>query len=153
MPAHNTSFVAELAQHVHPRDGKKAFCMVDAYMDESGIHDGAHVCVIAGYWGSVKKWEKFEPRWRDILAATKEPNLKEFHSTKFWRSDGSRKGMFAKWSDSKADEFIDELANCILDCKIFPTCATLVVGDWEKLNKNERMFLTRGFYGRCPARS
>lgn len=120
--------------------------MVEAYMDESGIHDGAHVCVIAGYWGSKKNWIRFEKRWREILNAANEPPLKEFHSTDFWHEDDSRKGVFAKWSDAKADKFIHDLITCIVDAKIIPTDATLVVSEWNKLNLDERRFLTGGHY-------
>jgi hypothetical protein len=73
--AYNSTYIEELAQRVHPRDGKKECCMIEAYMDESGIHDGAHVCVIAGYWGTVKKWKKFEDRWKTILHDANEPTL------------------------------------------------------------------------------
>jgi hypothetical protein len=140
------SFVERLSRHVHPRDGRKAFCMLEAYMDESGIHDGAHVCVVAGYWGSMKKQSRFESRWKEIIKGANEPSLKEFHSTDFWYSDGRRKGVFAKWSDAKADQFISDLANCVVESRIFPTAATLVTAEWEKLNKNERMLLTGGYY-------
>jgi hypothetical protein len=126
--------------------------MVEAYMDESGIHDGAHVCCIAGYWGSEKKWKRFEKRWPEILQAANEPTLKEFHSTDFWRSDGSRKGIFAAWNDTKADRFIDDLVDCIVETKIFPTHSTLVVEEWNKLNRDERIFLTGGHYHRTEKR-
>jgi hypothetical protein len=33
--------------------------MIDAYLDESGIHDGAEVCLIAGYFGGRVQWRKF----------------------------------------------------------------------------------------------
>ena len=148
MPNCACSFVERLSRHVHPRDGQKVFCMLEAYMDESGTHDnGAHVCVVAGYWGSVKKWRRFESRWREIIKGANEPSLKEFHSTEFWFSDGKRrKGVFAKWSDAKADQFISDLANCVAESRIFPTAATLVTAEWEKLNKSERMLLTGGYY-------
>lgn len=120
--------------------------MVEAYMDESGIHDGAHVCVIAGYWGSEKKWKQFEPWWSQIIKDAKEPSLKEFHSAEFWYADGKRKGVFSRWSDAKADKFIDDLVRCIIETKVFPTSAALVVDEWEKLNKAERMLLTGGYY-------
>jgi hypothetical protein len=120
--------------------------MVEAYMDESGIHDGAHVCVVAGYWGSEKRWIRFENQWSEILRTADEPTLKEFHSTDFWYSDGRRKGVFAKWTDRKADAFINDLADCIVDAKIIPTDATLVVDEWNKLNADERRFLTGGHY-------
>lgn len=118
--------------------------MIEAYMDESGIHDGAHVCVIAGYWGKVKQWKPFEKRWREILRHADEPTLKEFHSTEFWNAEGHRKGVFTRWSDAKADKFIDDLVTCIVETKIFPTSSVLVVDEWKKLNKNERTFLTGG---------
>jgi hypothetical protein len=120
--------------------------MVEACMDESGIHDGAHVCVIGGYWGSTNKWKRFEPRWKQIIKDADEPTLKEFHSTKFWYSDGRRKGMFAKWSDDKADQFISDLANCIVQSKLFPTSAVLVAAEFKKRTKDERMWLTGGRY-------
>lgn len=146
MPAQKcaSTFIEQLSRHVHPRDGKKAFCMIEAYMDESGIHDGAHACVIAGYWGSKKKWTKFETRWKQILRDANEPTLTEFHSTDFWNAQGQRKGVFAQWSEQKANGFIDDLANCIADSRVFPTAATLVVAEYERLNRDEKMFLTGG---------
>jgi Protein of unknown function (DUF3800) len=113
--------------------------MVEAYMDESGIHEDAHVCVVAGYWGSVKKWRKFEKRWSQLL---KDEHLIEFHSAEFWRADGTRKGKFAEWSDTKANRFIYDLAMCIVDAAVYPTSAILVTDAWNKLNREERMFLT-----------
>jgi hypothetical protein len=118
--------------------------MIDAFMDESGIHEGAHVCVIAGYWGSVKKWNKFEPRWKQILKDAHELTLTEFHGSRFWGSDGQRKGVFASWSDEMANKFINDLLACIVDTKVFPTAAVLVRDEFAKLNRDERMFLTGG---------
>lgn len=115
-------------------------------MDESGIHDGAHACVVAGYWGSDKQWRKFEPRWREIIKDADEPTIKEFHSNSFWNSNGTRKGMFATWSDAKAKRFIDDLLACIGDYRLYPAGFALDVSVWDKLNKNERMFLTGGRY-------
>ena len=115
-------------------------------MDESGIHDGAHACVVAGYWGSEKQWRKFERRWTKIIEDADEPTLQEFHSTSFWASDGTRKGVFSKWSEEKARQFIDDLLACIGDYRLYPTGFALDVSAWSKLNKNERMFLTGGRY-------
>jgi hypothetical protein len=146
MRGRTLTFIDELARHVHPRKGQKEFCMVEAYMDESGIQAGAHVCVIAGYWGSAKKWRRFEKRWPQILKEANEPTLTEFHSTKFWNSRGERHGVFAKWSESKADKFIEDLVGCIVDTEIFPTSCVLVIDEWNKLNQNERRLLTGGRY-------
>jgi hypothetical protein len=117
--------------------------MLVAYMDESGIHDGAQVCVISGYWGGENQWKRFEPRWKRII---KDAGMNEFHSSKFWKPDGTRRGVYASWPDSKADKFITDLLACIGDYKIYPMSATLKVDAWKKLNKEERMFLTGGKY-------
>ncbi len=110
-------------------------------MDESGIHDGAHACVIAGYWGHERRWRSFEKRWRKVL---EDARVCEFHSVDFWKPDGTRKGIFRDWPDNKADKFISDLLYCIGDSNIYPATSTLVVSAWQKLNKNERMFLTGG---------
>jgi hypothetical protein len=54
--------------------------------------------------------------------------------------------VFAEWSAAKAAQFIDDLAACIVDTKIFPTSAVLIIEEWEKLNQNEKRFLTGGRY-------
>lgn len=120
--------------------------MLEAYMDESGIHEGAHVCVIAGYWGSKKKWERLEKRWPEIIRSANEPTLKEFHSSEFWNSKGDRRGVFANWSDEKADKFINDLVACIVDSGLFATSAALVTEEWKKRTREERMFLTGAQY-------
>lgn len=145
MPAQTCAgFVERLAIHVHPRPTEKVFCMLEAYMDESGIHDGAHTCVIAGYWGGEGRWREFEDRWSQVIKDANEPTMKEFHSVEFWKSDGTRRGIFAQWSDSKANRFIDDLLTCITDHAIYPTSATMKVSAWKQLTKNERRFLTGG---------
>ena len=57
------------------------------------------------------------------------------------------KGVFARWSDIKADTFISNLTTCIVDSGIFPTSAILVADEWKKLNRDERIFVTGGRYG------
>ncbi len=112
-------------------------------MDESGIQDGAHVCVIAGYWGGENQWRQFEPRWKSIIH---DAGVREFHSTRFWKPDGTRKGEYANWSDQKANELINHLLTCVTDHRLYPMIATLKISAWKKLNKEERMFLTGGKY-------
>jgi hypothetical protein len=51
--------IDEIAAFVHPRDGHpKLFIMLEAYLDESGIHDGAPVCIVAGYFGDQSQMKK-----------------------------------------------------------------------------------------------
>jgi hypothetical protein len=123
--------------------------MVEAYLDESGIHDGAHVCSIAGFWAMKKRWVAFDRCWKKVLEDADTPSLNEFHGHEFWgRRNGKRVSPYEKWDDSKADRFIEELLSCIVEHKVTPMAATLVVSEWRKLNKNERMLLTGGKYDR-----
>ena len=58
----------ELMRLVHPSDGHpEVFAMIDAYLDESGIHAGATVCVIAGYFGGPGQMRKLERSWSRAL--------------------------------------------------------------------------------------
>jgi len=113
--------------------------MLQAYMDESGIQDGAHACVIAGYWAGENNWRRFEDRWSGILD---DAGMREFHSSEFWNSQGKRKGIYQSWSDDDEDRFISALVDCITDYPLYPTGATLKIAAWKKLNKHARMFLT-----------
>lgn len=146
MPECTYGFVDRLSRYVQPPIGKKVFFMLEAYVDESGTHGDARTCVIAGYWGGENRWRSFDDRWSRIIQEADEPTMKEFHSVEFWRPDGTRKGLFARWSDAKAERFIDDLLDCISDHDIYPTTATLKVEAWKKLTRNERRFLTGGMF-------
>jgi hypothetical protein len=81
-----------LASLVHPRGGRKwrnRFVMMEAYFDESGIHDGAKVCIVAGYYGSHSAWKRFESQWNKILADYPEVAVKGFHAKVFFGRDES----------------------------------------------------------------
>ena len=41
--------------------------MLQAYLDESGIHEGAHVCIVGGYFGGPGQWSKFGAEWKRVL--------------------------------------------------------------------------------------
>lgn len=111
----------------YPRgDSKRVFVMVkcasflESYMDDAGSHNGAPVCVIAGYFGGHRRWEPFHNAWKQVLAKY---GTKEFHAYKFWRRDDKRQrvGEYKSWSDQKADAYIDELLTIIEEnTRIFP---------------------------------
>lgn len=114
-----------------------------AYLDESGIHKGADVCAIAGYFGDQCAWEKLEGEWRAIL---KEFVVPEFHAKCFWHRDdkGKRIKPYAGWSDQKANEFLGKLLKVITDCSIYPVGAAVIGREWKELPVNERRYLTGG---------
>src|ERR1700683_5218102 len=87
--------IDELEGLVHPRDGHpKILAMIEGYIDETGIHDGATVCVIAGYFGGRGQWKRFEHDWRLALKDSEVP-LADFHALNFMK----RRKFFFGWDD------------------------------------------------------
>jgi hypothetical protein len=120
----------ELAALVHPRDGhRKVFAMIDAYLDESGIHDGAKVCVIAGYFGGPGQMKRFEKAWKETLAQYSFP-MKDFHAKDVLKIP--RHAPMLKSLARLAGE----------QPKIYPVAFGIVVDDFYSLSLAERKFLT-----------
>jgi hypothetical protein len=112
-------------------------------MDESGIHDGAPICVVAGYYGTQAAWETFERQWRRILREHGIENM-GFHAKRFWKKtdEGERVSPYTGWSDDKANKFIERLVQAIVRNRIFPFGYGVVVEHWNALPLNARKFLT-----------
>jgi hypothetical protein len=111
--------------------------MLDAYLDESGIHDGAAVCVISGYYGGRGQWKKFEALWRKSLAQFNVP-LEKFHA----KDVVKRRGFFDNWKDPIYAAFLDALASAIIQYKIHPVTVGIVVADFNSFSHAQRRFLT-----------
>jgi Protein of unknown function (DUF3800) len=104
--------------------------MIDAYLDESGIHDGAPVCVIAGYFGGKGQWKKFELLWRKTLKAAK-MQLADFHAKNLIKS--------------RANEgLLRDLATAIGEYKVHPVSVAVIVDDFNSFSLGQRRFLTGG---------
>lgn len=102
---------------VHPRGGHpKILAMIEAYLDESGIHDGATVCVISGYFGGRGQWKRFEEAWRNALKQSQVP-LGEFHAKEVIK----RKGFFSGWKDDRYQRLIGDLELSIVITKSVPS--------------------------------
>jgi hypothetical protein len=121
-------YVSELAAMVHPRDGHpKVLAMLDAYFDESGIHDGAEVCLVAGYFGGRGQWRKFEKLWQSVLG---DFGLSHFHAKEVVKRRDSYPLQMA-------------LAEVIAKChKISPVAFGIIVPEFFKLPLIERRFMT-----------
>jgi len=119
--------------------------MFRAYLDESGIHDDAPVCLVCGYFGHEFAWRKFNKNWERILAHEK---LEEFHAWKYWSRDskGERVNEYRGWSDERAERFLDDLLDVITKAKIHPVGAVVVMEHWHPLDADEREYLTGGLY-------
>jgi len=111
--------------------------MIDAYLDESGIHDGAEVCFIAGYFGGRGQWRKFSRAWQQALRDYDVP-LHEFHSQNLVK----RTNFFNGWSKANSFELQLSLAKTIAQFKIHPVAQGVLVKDFFRFSLDERRFLT-----------
>jgi hypothetical protein len=77
--------------------------MMEAYFDESGIHDGAKVCVVAGFYGTQPAWRVFENQWKKILSDYPELDGEGFHAKRFFarNENQERVGRYIGWADEK----------------------------------------------------
>jgi hypothetical protein len=132
-PQSQLSRIDELSLLVHPRDGHpKLFAMVEAYLDESGIHGDATVCVVAGYFGLRNHWNHFETAWRKVLHRFNF-QLADFHAKDQIKSGAHRPMLL-------------ELARTISKFQIFPVSMTIAVNDFKSLPAAERKWLTGGSF-------
>ena len=116
--------------------------MVQIFIDESGIHDGAPVCVIAGYRGSERQWKKLNDFW------TADGCPIEFHAKRFFsRSpDGKRVSPYSEWDDRTAGEYLRCRLEAINHADIHPVGAMIDVRAFRALDHNERRHLTGGIW-------
>ena len=141
-----------LASLVHPRGRRgNKFAVIESYIDESGIHGGAKICVVAGYFGTQSAWAKFEREWKKVLHAY---SIQHFHANEFWaRCKGMRVKPYANWDDEKADKFIDSLAQVITRSRIFAFGHAVIGKHWDALSLDDRKWLTGEKYKNGKFRS
>src|SRR5262249_23065793 len=115
--------------------------MLRAYLDESGIHADSRWCVIAGYFGSENKWNRFDARWRSVLDSF---GIDEFHAQRFWSAcEGSNISEYSGWDRARTSNFVGQLLNTIQDShRIFPVVCSVHMEEWHKLSESERAYLT-----------
>jgi hypothetical protein len=74
--------------------------MIQAYFDESGIHQGSNALVIAGYFGTTAQWKAFRKKWLKVMGDFDFP-LKDFHTTDLIRQR-AHEPMLAALADAVA---------------------------------------------------
>lgn len=103
--------------------------MISAYLDESGIHDGAKVCLIAGYFGGPGQMKRFDTAWRDTLKRFNFP-MRDFHA----------KDLLKRHS---AHPMLQALAQVAASQrKVYPVAYGIVVDDFNSFSLDERRFMT-----------
>lgn len=126
--------------------------MLSAHLDESGIHEGAQVCVVCGFFGGENQWKKADRQWKEILDRY---GIAEFHSKDFWGRDekSQRVGAYKSWSDDKANKFLSSLVGVVETNVVYPVSSAIVVPDFYSSSHDERRFLTGGLYFKNKFRS
>jgi hypothetical protein len=123
---------------VRPRDGhQKVVTVLEAYLDESGIHEGAEVCLIGGYFAGAGQWKKCEKLWERVLSEHDVP-LEKFHAKDLVKCTG----FFHGWSNGDSYSLQFALAETVAQYKIYPVAQGVVVTDFFKLSLSERRFMT-----------
>lgn len=80
--------------------------ILEAYLDETGTQEGAHVLAVGGYLGTRDAWRSFTSRWSQALSSYQIP---AFHMTDFV----SGKKDFKGWPKDKKQYRIDHLIKII----------------------------------------
>jgi Protein of unknown function (DUF3800) len=123
---------------LHPRGQEKVAAVLDAYCDESGIQDGAAVCVVAGWVGTSRNWELFEQRWLKASQGV------DFHGKQFFVRDGNgaRVGPYKEFTDAQADSYLRGVITAIEGSDIKAIGGVVDVAAFKALSVDERKWLT-----------
>jgi len=83
--------------------------VLEAFCDESGIHDGARACAVVGWVATTRTWQRFEERWFRACGGI------EWHGKEFFgRARGKRVGPYTGWDDDKALAYVKRLVDAIV---------------------------------------
>jgi len=120
--------------------------MLKAYFDESGIHDKAQICVVAGFVLEESRADLLGSIWKyEVLDRF---TLPYFHAKEF----ANRSGPFRGWSDAMAQTFTTRamagIRRAMLDYEWPPVLigAAIRRRDFFSLSQDDRRWLTGGTF-------
>ena len=117
--------------------------ILEAYFDESGIHDQAQVCVVGGFYATQTGWRNFERQWNAIIEDYPELANCGFHAKKFFRRENEKRvEVYKGWPDEEADKLLERLSQAIMRNRIFPIGYGIVVKDFKALSLESRKWFT-----------
>lgn len=111
--------------------------MINAYLDESGIHDDAAICLVSGYFGGPGQWRKLEIAWRKVLAKADVP-LEKFHALDLIE----HRKFFFGMSREKHKKLIDDLTYALIQYQIYPISYGVILADFAALTMPQKHFFT-----------
>jgi hypothetical protein len=121
-----------------PRGRDKVVTLIEAYCDESGIHDGARACAVVGWVATARTWQRFEERWLKASAGV------EWHGKDFFArdADGQRVRPYKGWSDNDALDYVRALVEAITASHLQAVGGLVDVQAFKALSLDERKWLT-----------
>lgn len=127
-------------RHAHGR--RKVFAVLCVYLDESGIHAGASMCVLAGFLGSSRQWERFDAAY--VRAVGEDANTPGIHASDYFIRDtsGRRTGAYRGWSEDRAERLLTGLVQAVTSVDVWPIVAALDVAAFNTYTAAERQQLT-----------
>jgi uncharacterized protein DUF3800 len=117
--------------------------MLQAFMDESGTHEDAVICVFGGFIAVEKNWRIFETKWRRHLiehGVTDEKGRPDFHARDFY----GKKSVFRGWTNAHTAKFERRLVEIVVDSRLVPVASGIHTGDFNSYSVDDRRFLTGG---------
>lgn len=115
----------------------KILIMIQAFLDESGIHNDAEVCVIAGYYGYPGAWKKLNDRWKSILRSAEVP-LDKFHALDLIQ----HRGFFFEMPRDDHEKLKMSLARAVASFRVYPVTVALIMEDFRSLTTEQKRFFT-----------
>src|SRR5258705_408694 len=109
----------------------RIICVLKAYLDESGIHQGSRICAIAGFVATQEEWEKIERLWSRALL---DAGIDCFHMAEF----ENRKGPYAEWSKTRRYNLLDKLVEILKAREIVSVGSGIVTEDFGRLSVEDR---------------
>jgi len=139
------STLAALARLPHEH-GRTVLAVLSAYFDESGIHGNAPLCVIAGFMGSLRQWQRVEAAY--LRAAGPDASDPGLHASEYFVRDprGRRGGTYKGWSDDRAGRLLDGLVQAVATADVWPIIAALDVEAFRAYTTAERQQLTGRYH-------
>jgi hypothetical protein len=121
---------------------KSTISTLTAYFDESGIHGDSTHCIVAGFVGSDREWNKFEARWQKASEGV------VFHGNEFLsrKPGGGRTKTYKGWTNQKAKDYLTGLVKAITSTRVTPVDAVVDVEAFMAFPEKERKYLTGAVY-------
>jgi hypothetical protein len=129
--------MSQLLDLFHGATEASGIIVYKSYLDETGIKSDDPFCIIAGYVGDVREWQKVDDDWKFVLADFGVPY---FHALAFYR----REDKCANWKASKRVAYINALFDCIRDHEVWLVTSAVEVPIFLSLTEDERRIVTGG---------